>query len=136
MNKIMKASGLTVQNFGETKIKAIQAKVAQYADKPQMMMMWIKENPEQIDSKIWEKFMDLYEKDTVNIQNAQTSKLSKAQAYQTWLGSTGKGFIAGVVFNYPTAEVKKTMELVISTESTKEAWKTGNDTEVEVPFGK
>jgi hypothetical protein len=127
MNKIMDASGLTVQNYGDTKIKAIQEEVKRYADKPALMAQFVKENPQQIDSKIWEKFMDMYEKNTVAIQNAQTSRLSKAQEYQTWLGSTGKGFIAGTVFNYPTPECKKTMERVIETKQTKDTWETGID---------
>ena len=56
VNKILTSSGITVKNFGETKIKAIESAVQRYADKPQLMMQWIQENPQQIDSKLWENF--------------------------------------------------------------------------------
>ena len=101
MNKIMKASGLTVENFGETKIKAIREEVMRYADKPQMMMQFVKENPQQIDSKIWEQFMSQYERNSVSIMNSQRLRFSKAQAYDEWLGSSVKGFIASNIFSYP-----------------------------------
>lgn len=128
--KIVKTSGLTVKNFSETKIKAINAKVAQYADKPQMMMMWIKENPQQIESKIWEKFSDQMEKQYTYVANEQKMIFSKSQAYKEWL-FTLHGTASGA-FNYPSKEVVALMDRVIQTQETKETFETGIDKAVEV----
>ena len=52
VDKILYNSGITVKNFGETKIKAIQESIKRYADKPELMMQWVQENPQQIDSSL------------------------------------------------------------------------------------
>lgn len=132
VGKIVKTSGLTVKNFGETKMKAIETAIGRYADKPNLMMMWIKENPQQIDSKIWEKFQDQMEKQYTRFDNEQTSKISKAQAYDTFLNTTYKGMVATVVWSYPKAETKKLMDQVIQTGETKTTFETGIDHAVEV----
>lgn len=134
MNKTMKASGLTVENYGDTTIKAIEASMKRYADKPELMAQFVVEKPTNVDSAVWTKFMDSYKQDTIAIQNAQTSRLSKSEAYETWLGSTLKGNVAGMIFNYPTPKIKETMDKVISTKSAQEVFKTSTDTDVDV-FG-
>jgi hypothetical protein len=134
MNKNMEAAGLTVENYGETAINAIKEKAKQYADKPELVAQFVSEKPQNIDSAIWMKFMDSYKQDSIAIQNAQTARLSKAEAYQTWLGSSAKGFIAGTVFNYPTPSIKEEMEKVVITSKTTKAFETGVDEDAKV-FG-
>ena len=56
VEKILTSSGITVKNFGETKINAIKEYVKQHANNPELMMKWVQENPQQIDSKVWEDF--------------------------------------------------------------------------------
>jgi len=133
VNKILQASGITVKNFGETKIKAIEAAVQRYADKPQLMMQWVQENPQQIDSKVWEKFQDQIEVQYTKFEMEQKIKISKSQAYQNYLDTTVKGFVSGVVWSYPKPETKKIMEQVISAEGSKTTFETGVDTTVD-PF--
>jgi primosomal protein N' len=132
VRKIVKTSGLTVKNFGDTKIKAINAKIQQYADKPKMMMMWVKENPQQIDSKVWEKFQDQMEKQYTRFDTEQKMKIARSQAYDTYLSSSLKGFVASEFWSYPTMETKALMEQVIQTEETKDTFETGIDKAVEV----
>lgn len=132
VEKIVSTSGLTVQNFSKTKIDAINAKVKQYADKPDMMMMWIKENPQNIDSKIWEKFQDSMEKQYTDFDNEQKQVIAHGQAYDTWLTSTYHGAWTAIVFDYPTLNTKRIMDRVIQTETTKETFDTGIDKAVAV----
>lgn len=132
VQKIVETSGLTVQNFGKTKIEAINAKVKQYADKPDMMMMWIKENPQNIDSKVWEKFQDTMEKQYTDFDNEQKLQKSKSQAYDEWLNGTYKGSAAMVVWSYPRPETKIIMDRVIQTQETKTTFETGIDKTVKV----
>lgn len=132
VGKIVKTSGLTVKNFGETKIAAINAKIKQYADKPQMMMMWVKENPQNIDSRVWEKFQDSMEKQYTRFDSAQKDKISRSQAYSTFLTTTYKGAVASMVWSYPKESTKKLMDQVIQTEETKTTFETGIDKAVDV----
>jgi len=133
VGKILQTSGITVKNFGETKIKAIEAAVQRYADKPQLMMQWVQENPQQIDSKVWEKFQDQVEVQYTKFEMEQTVKISKSQAYQNYLDTTVKGFVAQTVWSYPKPETKKIMDQVISTGESKTTFETGVDTSVD-PF--
>lgn len=132
VGKIVKTSGLTVKNFGETKINAINAKIKQYADKPKMMMMWVKENPQNIDSKVWEKFQDSMEKQYTRFDTAQKDKISRSQAYDTFLTTTYKGMVASAVWSYPKESTRKLMEQVIQTAETQETFETGIDKAVAV----
>ena len=133
VNKILETSGITVKNFGETKIKVIQERIKMYADKPQMLMMWIKENPENIDSKMWEKFQDQVEAQYTKFEMEQKAKISKSQAYQNYLDTTVKGMVSKVVWSYPKPETQKIMDQVISTQGSKTTFETGVDTPVD-PF--
>jgi hypothetical protein len=132
VNKILKSSGITVKNFGETKIKVIEARIKMYADKPDMMMMWVKENPENIDSKMWERFQDQIETQYTKFEMEQKDKISKSQAYKDFLDNTVRGQVAQVVWSYPKPETLKIMNQVIKTEETAETFETGIDKEVDV----
>ena len=132
VNKILTSSGITVKNFGETKIKAIQASIAKYADKPQLMMMWIKENDQQIDSKLWENFQKQIEVQYTKFEMAQTNKISKVQEYRNFLDNTVRGNVAQLVWSYPRAETLAIMNQVIMTGDSKETFETGIDKAVDV----
>ena len=132
VNKILTSSGITVKNFGETKIKAIQASIAKYADKPQLMMMWIKENDQQIDSKLWENFQKQIEVQYTKFEMAQTNKISKVQEYRNFLDNTVRGNVAQLVWSYPRAETLAIMNQVIITEDSKETFETGIDKPINV----
>jgi hypothetical protein len=133
VNKILKSSGITVKNFGETKIKAIEAAVQRYADKPQLMMQWVQENPQQIDSKIWEKFQDQIEVQYTKFEMEQKDKISKSQAYKDFLDNSVRGQVAQMVWSYPKPETQKIMDQVIMTGETKGTFETGIDESVD-PF--
>lgn len=132
VNKILTSSGITVKNFGETKIKAIKESIAKYADKPQLMMMWIKENDQQIDSKLWENFQKQIEVQYTKFEMSQTLKISKTQEYKNFLDNTVRGNVAQIVWSYPKEETLKIMNQVIMTEDSKEAFETGIDKPIDV----
>ena len=132
VNKILTSSGITVKNFGETKIKAIESAVQRYADKPQLMMQWIQENPQQIDSKLWENFQKQIEVQYTKFELEQKSKISKSQEYKNFLDNTVRGNVAQLVWSYPRAETLAIMNQVIMTEDSKETFETGIDKAVDV----
>lgn len=132
VNKILTSSGITVKNFGETKIKAIKESIARYADKPQLMMQMINENPQQIDSKLWENFQKQIEVQYTKFEMAQKNKISKVQEYKNFLDNTIRGNISQLVWSYPKAETLAIMNQVIMTEDSKETFSTGIDKAVDV----
>ena len=128
VDKILLNSGITVKNFGETKIKAIQESVKKYADKPELISAWVQENPQQIDSKLWENFQKQIEVQYTKFEMEQKAKISQSQAYNDFLKTTLRGQVAQIVWSYPTAGVTKIMEQVIQTDVTKQSFDTGIDT--------
>lgn len=128
VDKILLNSGITVKNFGETKIKAIQESVRKYADKPELISAWVQENPQQIDSKLWENFQKQIEVQYTKFEMEQKAKISQSQAYNDFLKTTLRGQVAQIVWSYPTAGVTKIMEQVIQTDVTKQSFETGIDT--------
>lgn len=132
VNKILTSSGITVKNFGETKIKAIKESIARYADKPQLMMQMINENPQQIDSKLWENFQKQIEVQYTKFEMEQKLKISKSQEYKNFLDNTVRGNVANVVWSYPRAETLAIMNQVIMTEDSKETFETGIDKPIDV----
>ena len=127
VDKILYNSGITVKNFGETKIKAIQESIKRYADKPELMMQWVQENPQQIDSRLWENFQKQIEVQYTKFELEQKFKISVSQEYKDFLETTVRGHVAQIVWSYPTTETVKIMKQVIQTDSTKEAFETGVD---------
>lgn len=132
VNKILTSSGITVKNFGETKIKAIKESIARYADKPQLMMQFVQENPQQIDSKLWENFQKQIEVQYTKFEMAQTLKISKSQEYKNFLDNTVRGNVANIVWSYPRAETLAIMNQIIMTEDSKETFETGIDKPIDV----
>lgn len=132
VDKILLNSGITVKNFGETKIKAIQESIKRYAEKPELMMQWVQENPQQIDSKLWENFQKQIEIQYTKFEMAQTLKISISQEYKNFLYTTVRGNIANIVWSYPTQPVKSIMEQIVVTEDSKETFETGIDKSVNI----
>lgn len=132
VNKILTSSGITVKNFGETKIQAIKESIARYADKPQLMMQFVQENPQQIDSKLWENFQTQIEVQYTKFEMEQKLKISKTQEYKNFLDNTVRGNIAQIIWSYPRAETVAIMKQVIVTEDTSETFETGIDKGVDV----
>ena len=135
VNKILTSSGITVKNFGETKIKAIQESMKRYENNPQMILQMINENPQQIDSKLWENFQKQIEVQYTKFEMSQTLKISKTQEYKNFLDNTVRGNVAQLVWSYPRAETLAIMNQVIMTGDSKETFSTGIDKAVDV-FGK
>lgn len=127
VDKILLNSGITVKNFGETKLKAIQEGIKRYADKPDLMMQWVQENPQQIDSKIWENFQKQIEVQYTKFEMEQKYKISVSQEYKNFLETTLRGNVAQIVWSFPTKEAVKMMEQVIQTENTQDSFATGID---------
>ena len=127
VDKILLNSGITVKNFGETKIKAIQESIKRYADKPEMILQFVQENPQQIDSRLWENFQKQIEVQYTKFELEQKFKISVSQEYKDFLETTIRGHVAQIVWSYPTTETAKIMKQVIQTDSTKEAFETGVD---------
>lgn len=132
VNKILTSSGITVKNFGETKIKAIQESIQRYADKPQLMMQFVQENPQQIDSKLWENFQKQIEVQYTKFEMEQKLKISRSQEYKNFLDNTVRGNVAQLVWSYPRAETLAIMNQVIMTGDSKETFETGIDKPIDV----
>lgn len=127
VDKILLNSGITVKNFGETKLKAIKIAIERYSDKPDLMMQWVQENPQQIDSKIWENFQSQIEVQYTKFEMEQKAKISISQAYKDFLEASIRGNVARIVWSYPSNDIVSIMEQIIQTDTTKDTFKTGID---------
>lgn len=127
VDKILLNSGITVKNFGETKLKAIKIAIERYSDKPDLMMQWVQENPQQIDSKIWENFQSQIEVQYTKFEMEQKAKISISQAYKDFLEASIRGNVARIVWSYPSRDIVSIMEQIIQTDTTKDTFKTGID---------
>lgn len=125
VDKILTSSGITVKNFGETKINAIRESIKRYADKPELMMQWVQENPQQIDSKLWENFQKQIEVQYTKFEMEQKSKISISQAYKDYLETTLRGQVAQIVWSFPRKETLVIMDQVIQTQTTQDTFNTG-----------
>jgi hypothetical protein len=133
MKNALKMQGFTVKNYTESDLKKIEIAVGRYADKPNLMVQWAKEQGNQLSPKLHSKFMDAIEKFYAKWEVSQKSKISVAQEYRTFISASVKGTIASAVFNYPTEKATKIMDRIISSKETKKTWETGMD-EVTDPF--
>lgn len=132
VNKILTSSGITVKNFGETKIKAIQEGIKRYENNPQLLMQFVQENPQQIDSKLWENFQKQIEVQYTKFEMEQKLKISRSQEYKNFLDNTVRGNVANIVWSYPRAETLAIMNQVIMTGDSKETFETGIDKPIDV----
>lgn len=133
MKNALKMQGFTVNNYSKTHIDAINAAVDRYADKPNLMMQFVKESQSTMPTELHTKFMDSVEKFYAKWEASQTSKISVAQEYRTFINASVKGTVAKVIFSYPSEKATKIMDRIISSKESKETWKTGEDV-VEDPF--
>jgi len=133
MKNALKLQGFTVKNYTESDIKKMQIAIKRYADKPNMMVQWAKENGNVLSPKMHSKFMDAIEKFYLKWELSQKSKISVVQEYRTYLNASVKGSIASAFFNYPREKTQKIMDRIISTKKTQKTWETGVD-EITDPF--
>ena len=123
----MKMGGLTLKNFTETDLKKMEIAMKRYADKPNLMMVWAKEQGNTMTPALHAKFMDTIDKIAASKMKTQLSKISVVQEYRAFLNGSFKGQVAQMMGTYPSAKAQKIMDRIISNSKTKETWKTGND---------
>jgi len=126
--------GFTVQNYGETFIKTLQANAERYKNDQGAMMKWVQESSSQMSPELHLKFMDSITKVYAKREAKQNSKISVAQEYRTWLNASIKGSIAKYVLSYPSDKALKIMDRIISTSNTKKTWETGVEAPAANPF--
>ena len=131
--QVLKMSGVTVKNYGETFIKSLKANAERYANDKGAMMKWVQEAKSQMSPELHSRFMTTIEKVYAKKESKQLSKISVVQDYRDFINFSIKGKIAKAFFNYPSAKATKIMDRIISTKETKETWKTGEDTAID-PF--
>ncbi len=125
VDKTLTSSGLTVSNYGETVINAIKEGIKRYEGQPNLMMQWVQENNQQIDSSVWKEFQKQIESLNKSFEMEQKSKISISQAYKDFLETTFKGQIAQIIWSFPSKEAIKMMNQVIQTQDTKDSFETG-----------
>jgi lipopolysaccharide export LptBFGC system permease protein LptF len=130
---MLKTNGITVKHYTEHDLKKIELAMKRYADKPQLMMIWAKEQGNTLSPQLHSKLMDAVEKVAAKKMAKQDAKISVVQEYRQFLNASIKGTIASVVFSYPSDKANKIMDRIISNKATKETWKTGEDEAVD-PF--
>lgn len=135
MEGTLQMQGFTVENYGETFIKSLQANAQRYENDKNAMMKWVQEARSQMSPDIHSKFMDTIEKAYAKKEMQQKSKISVVQEYRTFLNASIKGTIAKAFFSYETEKAKKIMNRIISSKKTKKTWETGEDNAVN-PFKK
>lgn len=129
----MKMGGITVKNYGATFIKSLEANAKRYENDKGGMMKWVQEASGVMSPDLHKSFMNTIEKVYAKKEARQLSKISYVQEYRTWRTASVKGFIAVSFFDFPSKEVKKIEDRIISTKEVKQTWETGEDT-VEDPF--
>ena len=134
MEQQLKMQGFTVKNYGETFIKSLEANAKRYENDKGSMMKWVQEAAGVMSPDMHKKFSDSIEKAYAKKEMKQESKISVAQEYDKWLGSTWKGMIASSFFSYPSAKARKIMDTIVSTKGAKKAMETGIEEEAKDPF--
>ena len=129
----MKMGGLTVKNFTEHDLKKMEIAMQRYADKPQMMMVWAKEQGNNLTPVLHQKLMDTVDKIAAAKIAKQDSKISVVQEYRTWRTASFKGTIGTMLFSFPSEKAKAIEDRIITNKQTKQTWISGED-EVSNPF--
>jgi hypothetical protein len=134
MEQQLKMSGFTVQNYGETFIKSLEANAKRYENDKGAMMKWVQEAAGVMSPDMHKKFSDSIEKAYAKKEARQLNKIAVSEQYERFLGNSIKGMVATTVWSYPTPEVKKIMKTIVSTTEAKSAIETGIEKEVKNPF--
>lgn len=134
MEQSLKMQGFTVKNYSEEFIKSIEANAKRYENDKNAMMKWVQESQSQLSPETHKKFMDTVEKVYVKKEAKQLSKISVVQEYRNFTSSSVKGFVANIVWGYPSDKVTVIMDRIITTKGTKETWETGEEAEASDPF--
>jgi len=124
---MLKLSGITVKNFAAHDIKKIEIAMKRYEGKPNLMMIWAKEQGNNFTPELHSKLMVTIEKVAAKKEKVQLSKISVVQDYRDFIHGSFKGTVAQMMGNYPSAKAQIIMDRIISNKATKETWKTGND---------
>lgn len=126
-SNMLKMSGITVKNFAEQDIKKIEIAMKRYVNKPNLMMIWAKEQGNTFSPSLHAKLMVTIEKVAAKKEKVQLSKISVVQDYRDFISGSFKGTVAQMMGNYPSAKAQVIMDRIITNKATKETWNTGND---------
>jgi hypothetical protein len=129
----LEMAGFTVKNYGDTFIKSLEANAKRYENDKGSMMKWVQEASSQMSPETHKNFMNIISKSYAKKEARQLSKISKVQEYRTWRKASLKGVVGVAIFNFPSEKVEKIENMIISTKSTKETFKTGME-ETKNPF--
>ena len=125
--QMLKMSGVTVKNYGETFIKSLKANAERYKNDKGAMMKWVQEAQSQLSPALHQKLMTTIEKVYAKKEARQLSKISVVQDYRDFINFSMKGKIAKAFFDYPSAKATKIMDRIVSTKATKQTWETGTE---------
>jgi hypothetical protein len=128
---MLKMNGITLKHYTEHDLKKIELAMKRYADKPNLMMVWAKEQGNTLTPQLHEKLMNTVEKVAAKKIAKQDAKISMVQEYRTWRTSSMQGTVGTMFFNFPSEKAKKIEDRIISNKETKETWETGEDNTAE-----
>lgn len=128
---MLKMNGITLKHYTEHDLKKIELAMKRYADKPQLMMIWAKEQGNTLTPELHQRLMTTVEKVAAQKIAKQDAKISMVQEYRTWRTSTMKGTVGTMFFNFPSEKAKKIEDRIITSKETKQTWETGEDNSAE-----
>ena len=130
----IKSQGLTVQNYGDTVIKAINMAISgRYGEGGvKSAWTWIQEKNPEIDPSLHKSLMQVIEAGYNKFENIQRNKIDVLRTYKTKMRTFPDNIWAGI-FGFPKSNLKD-LEEVISTESSKEMMDTKKMKTIN-PFG-
>jgi hypothetical protein len=130
----IKSQGLTVQNYGDTVIKAINVAISgRYGEGGvKSAWTWIQEKNPEIDPSLYKSLMQVIEAGYNKFENIQRNKIDVVRTYNTKLRTFPDNIWANI-FGFPKCNLKD-LEEVISTESSKEMMETKKMDTIN-PFG-
>lgn len=131
----MKSQGLSIEKYGETVIKALDAAMGKrYGnDGVRGAMVWIKEQNPTIDSSLYAKLQTVIEAGYTRFESTQRTKIDRIRVYDNLLDSFFQGTIARL-FGFPK-KVTADMRTTISTAETKTTFETKEMKTID-PFAK
>lgn len=131
VGKELKMAGFTVKSGDKFSIDKIKAQAERYKNDSGTMMKWIQEAQPGATEQTRVKFMNIITKGYAREEAKQLSKISYVQEYRTWRKASMKGSIAVAIFSFPSPEVKKIEDRIITTKEVKKTWISGEHTAVD-----
>jgi hypothetical protein len=131
----MKSQGLSIEKYGDTVIKALDAAMnGRYgADGVKGAMVWIQEQNPTIDASLYSKLQTVIESGYTRFEATQRSKIDRLRVYDNFIDTNPGGAVAKA-FGYPK-KVTADMRQTISTAETKEMMATKEMKTID-PFAK